>query len=85
MPDTDPSPSSGAITQANRALVMRKAFSPNQKEDWSSWIKYFRTCASLNKWSDEENVISSQFDFAVRLRKRTRASATRYKREHSTG
>ena len=45
-------------------LVIPEAFAATDKEDWVSWLKYFGTCAKLNKWSDEEKC-----DFvAVRLR-----------------
>ena len=66
--DSGASTGSGAgtvVAQPNqRVLVMPEAFSAGQKEDWSSWLKYFKNCASLNKWTDEE-----KRDFlAVRLR-----------------
>ena len=58
----------GASTLATQSyqyvLVMPEALSASQKEEWVSWLKHFKNCASLNKWTDQE-----KWDFlTVRLR-----------------
>ena len=33
---------------------MLEAFAATDKEDWVSWLKYFKNCTDLNKWKEEE-------------------------------
>lgn len=56
--------SPAAAPQPRHVLVMPEAFSAGKKEDWSSWLRYFKNCATLNRGEDAE-----KRDFlAVRLR-----------------
>ncbi|KAK3746111.1 hypothetical protein QZH41_015524, partial [Actinostola sp. cb2023] len=58
------SASSTVAPVTQRVLVMPEAFSNGDNEDWASWLCYFKKCAKLNKWDDEQ-----QRDFlSVRLR-----------------
>ena len=53
-----PSSESGATEafatqqQQRRVLVMQEAFSGADDDDWTSWLCYFRRCASINSWTD---------------------------------
>ena len=56
MTNSDASLASGSMpdTSIHMVLVMPEAFAPTNKEDWASWLKYFKNCANLNKCKEEE-------------------------------
>ena len=43
-----------AASHHRKVLVMPEAFSAGENDDWHSWLKYFKNCATLNAWDDEQ-------------------------------
>lgn len=46
--------STAAAPRPRCMLVMPEVFSAGKKEDWSSWLRYFKNCVTLNQWEDTE-------------------------------
>lgn len=82
MTDSDASLASGSVTETSirKVLVMAEAFAATDKEDSVSWLKYFKNCANLNKWQEEE-----KRDFGALRRKSTSVYRTKFKPARSRG
>ena len=75
----------GAAPVPKKVPVMPEAFSAGDSEDWHSWLKYFRNCAALNAWNDEQGGISWLSGCVALRNRRTQTWKRLYKKELSPG